>query len=1545
MQRVKNRPSRRHGVIGPFVLRRLSRVDRSSLLVTTAVASTLLVGSLLAPAPAVAADNDCPDDGTPILLTATAPIICINTEDITATAAAEDAVNLSTTGDGNSIYLYNSGELTSYYGDGIDTRTTGDDAPITIENEGDIAAGTFGIYATTAGANSGIEIDNDGDITAALNDPTIPPSAADGIYAFTSGGNSPISIENEGDITVYGAFVPLPPPDQAYSAGVYDGIYAVTVGQADEANPDTPAYSPIQVVNKGDITTAYGEAIDVRTYGGTSPFIVTPDMDVPYTVGRHYSPVTVINHGDIYSDDDGIEVCTAGLRYTNCRGGGGNSPVLIKNYGNINAAYVPLDAVTYGPDSPITFYNYGDVVAGEEGLDAESSGDGSSISITNRANVEAEGDGISAATSAYAQGDMSPITIFNTGDIYSGEVGIYASTGQNYESNQSPVNIHTSGEIVAGYHGIYAHTDGFQSPIYIENRGEIIGGENEDGEQVGTCVISDEEPFDRAGICAAAEGDDSDIRIVNYGSITAESLLAIGTVGGPTEILNAGLIEGFVVLNPEGDTDDRFINKRGGTFEARDESDFGPGDDLFRNEKGGTVQTAGDYTYSETTSFINLERFENKGLISLQDDEVGDTFCISNDDSCVPVMVDGSDLEFVASGNSTLEVDAFLGGPGSTADNFIIDGDVSGRTALSVFNTNPSGGVFNPDGIPVVFVTGEVDGNAFFLPKPIDAGFFNYDLFFEPGNGLFELRSFLGGGAFVLPQLITAAQDLWHAGSDTWFDRTADLRALLKRGTAAEGYPANLKDGKGASGTVTPGLWVRGSTDWLSRDDSERVTAYGRNYRYDLERDLATWDVQFGIDLGARGLLTDNDMLVFGPLGGFVHGDLHYDNIGNGRDFDINGPQVGGYATYLRGGLFVDTLLNVHFLDVETQDLGFPQSFDATNVGLRTDGGYRFGSYKGGAFIEPLATLSINWADIDGFSVGGNKVSFDDDANVRGRLGLRVGTSFTTADGMTIEPFLIGSVWGNFTDTNKATLVSNGTAFGLEDELDDVWGEVSAGLNFFPSPLSAVFAKVDVSFGDDMVGVGAKFGARAALHYDSYEIRGLPSTPDAPRGASYVCCPDCCADLRERVAELEATTVRRGNPGLKMSFAGTVSHAILSWDDGARSDAYVVGNDNDGSSFEIVGEVEHINNSLWSAGYVLEVGMLTSQSSEVNQLDARGGDVTLEVNESHMWVRNDPLGQVSWGFIGGSDRVDDPTEFDLSETRVVAFSGVEDVGGNFFIRRAGTKGIGGLTPVVWADLIDHLPGVDGPLVRYDLPTTRGLGGWAEAGRDGGPIWEFVLSYGDPATLEEEEEAEEEPRVPPPPLIKGLQIAGAISHFGIAGDEDLPDNRNVSGSASVLHEASGLNFTFAGGRRIYTQSVELNDGTLGKPQDASFYYIKPGLLLNHLIEAGHTAFYAEHGKWHDFLGRNADAETVAGLVGLFSEEEVCAFGQACLVSGSEATIWGFGVVQKIDSAEMELYIGFRHYKADIALTDDAGAKIPSVALDDFMTVMTGAVIEF
>jgi len=191
--------------------------------------------------------------------------------------------------------------------------------------------------------------------------------------------------------------------------------------------------------------------------------------------------------------------------------------------------------------------------------------------------------------------------------------------------------------------------------------------------------------------------------------------------------------------------------------------------------------------------------------------------------------------------------------------------------------------------------------------------------------------------------------------------------------------------------------------------------------------------------------------------------------------------QVGGYATYLRGGLFVDTLLSVHLMEIDTKTLGMPDALNLTNVGLRTDTGYRFGSFHGGAFIEPLATISVDWADIDGFSLGGNKVSFVDDANVRGRLGLRVGTSTQLWTGITAEPFVIGYLWSNLSGDNQATLTSTGTNFILKDNLDDVWGEISAGVNFFnPSANTSVFAKLDVTFGEDVDGVGGKAGMRVS---------------------------------------------------------------------------------------------------------------------------------------------------------------------------------------------------------------------------------------------------------------------------------------------------------------------------------------------------------------------------------------------------------------------------------------------------------------------------------
>jgi hypothetical protein len=102
-------------------------------------------------------------------------------------------------------------------------------------------------------------------------------------------------------------------------------------------------------------------------------------------------------------------------------------------------------------------------------------------------------------------------------------------------------------------------------------------------------------------------------------------------------------------------------------------------------------------------------------------------------------------------------------------------------------------------------------------------------------------------------------------------------------------------------------------------------------------------------------------------------------------------------------------------------------------------------------------------------------------AQCRGRLGLRVGTSMPVWNGTTMEPFVIGSLWGNLSNDNQATLVSTGTSFHVEDNLQDAWGEVSAGVNFFnPSANTSVFAKLDVTFGDNIDGVGGKAGMRVS---------------------------------------------------------------------------------------------------------------------------------------------------------------------------------------------------------------------------------------------------------------------------------------------------------------------------------------------------------------------------------------------------------------------------------------------------------------------------------
>jgi hypothetical protein len=79
---------------------------------------------------------------------------------------------------------------------------------------------------------------------------------------------------------------------------------------------------------------------------------------------------------------------------------------------------------------------------------------------------------------------------------------------------------------------------------------------------------------------------------------------------------------------------------------------------------------------------------------------------------------------------------------------------------------------------------------------------------------------------------------------------------------------------------------------------------------------------------------------------------------------------------------------------------------------------------------------------------------------------------------------------------------------------------------------------------------------------------------------------DCCSDLEERIAELEATTVRKGNKKVSVTLYGKVNRAMLFWDDGHEQNAYSVDNSYESTRFGVKGSAKIGGN--WSGGYRIE---------------------------------------------------------------------------------------------------------------------------------------------------------------------------------------------------------------------------------------------------------------------------------------------------------------------------------------------------------------------
>lgn len=387
---------------------------------------------------------------------------------------------------------------------------------------------------------------------------------------------------------------------------------------------------------------------------------------------------------------------------------------------------------------------------------------------------------------------------------------------------------------------------------------------------------------------------------------------------------------------------------------------------------------------------------------------------------------------------------------------------------------------------------------------------------------------------------------------------------------------------------------------------------------------------------------------------------------------------------------------------------------------------------------------------------------------------------------------------------------------------------------------------------------------------------------------------DCCADLEERIAELEATTARKGNRKVSLTITGWVAEQIIHWDDGFESNTYVAGlGTNYASNVQFVGQAQISNG--WSAGYVLHLEAIDNNIYSLDQNNATSVDAgTVTTKQSYWYLKNDKLGTFR---LGKQSPVGDNAAFnsDLSGTTAAAYWVAYDVW-NFQVKRSDGSNVGpnGLT---WGGGAGSSGGQchgwgGGPAdcigsprnqVRYDSPTIAGFQVQASWGEDDewGVTGYYTGTWGDfsvKGVASYSETTDSNLGAPPKGSLEYTQLA-----------------------AYAEHVPTGLWANVQWGHM---------EGTGFEDNDV--YYTKAGIKLK-LTPIGVTRPYGEYLRATD---------GVYDLAGNF-------------MPGAKETFWGAGVVQDIDAAAMQVWLRYRDHEMDI----------PGVDTENLWTVVGGALIAY
>jgi hypothetical protein len=478
----------------------------------------------------------------------------------------------------------------------------------------------------------------------------------------------------------------------------------------------------------------------------------------------------------------------------------------------------------------------------------------------------------------------------------------------------------------------------------------------------------------------------------------------------------------------------------------------------------------------------------------------------------------------------------------------------------------------------------------------------------------------------------------------------------------------------------------------------------------------------------------------------------------------------------------------------------------------------------------------------------------------------------------------------------------------------------------------------------------------------------MPSAKAADLGG------DCCADLEERVAELEATTARKGNRKMSLTITGQVNRIVTWYDDSKTSTTYY-GLDNTNSSsrfifngsakitpkvsmgFEIMIEIEAGGTSSKVSQFD-EDGKLSSFISQPNlpitgacpvsnptcgavgspsfnahNVDAYFGDA----RRVAWWIEHADLGRLTvgrWEAAGVLGTIDLTGHLFLPASASFIL-----LNGGFFIRGAG----GQVYTTTWGNIGD--PASNNPgrteLVRYDSPSWHGFI-YSASIAEAGDYWGTMIRYANE--------------------FQGFRLAGTVGYErvtdittpgvvdpnAVAFTGNRPDITVWGFALSAMHVPTGLfvqghyNKADFGGNVIGAASGYWGESTTHKAP-ADQWLIQAGVSKN-WFGYGNTSVYGEYGVANDW-GVDIGGRTFA------APANTTGFTAVAGVTGTEMKVWGIGIAQNIAAAATDVYLGYRHFDADItcntlncgsAATGATTGKLPTEGID---VIVMGARVLF